>query len=111
MGKIRLHLLCVASAAFLSPLVARAAVPIALTPGSFNQDAVVEATAVNDATTHYSTNVTATMDGGTAKNGGEMQRSRRTANVSESCPFFPSRAETTCLNATHEACRIILSML
>src|SRR5258705_9507943 len=70
MGKIRLRLLSIAGAALLSPLVARAAVPIALTPGSFNQDAVVEATAVNDATTHYSTSVTATMDGGTAKNGG-----------------------------------------
>jgi hypothetical protein len=70
MGKIRLHLLCIAGAALLSPLVVRAAVPITLTPASYNQDAVVEATAVNDATTHYSTNITATMDGGTAKNGG-----------------------------------------
>jgi len=60
-----------AAVAFIAPAVANAAfIPVALTPGSFNQDGVVEATAVNDATTHYSTNITATMDNGTGKGGG-----------------------------------------
>jgi len=49
---------------------ARAAyVPVPLTPASFNQDMVVEATAVNDPTAHYNNAITASMDGGVAKTG------------------------------------------
>jgi len=60
-----------AAVALIAPAIAHAAfVPVALTPGSYNHDGVVEATAVNDATTHYSTNITATMDNGTGKAGG-----------------------------------------
>lgn len=40
-------------------------IPIAVS--GFNQDMVVEAGAANDATTHYTNAVTATMDGGTAR--------------------------------------------
>ena len=43
--------------------------PIPLAPSSFNQDFVVEATAVEDPTTHFSGAITASMDGGTAKTG------------------------------------------
>jgi hypothetical protein len=60
--------------------VARAAyVPIPLTPGSFNHDFVVEATAVDDATTHYGSAVTASMDGGTAKTGNTWYEQGRNA--------------------------------
>jgi hypothetical protein len=56
--------------AALESSTARAAyVPIPLTPGTFNQDMVVEATAVNDPTAHYGSAVTASMDGGTTKSG------------------------------------------
>ena len=59
-----------AALSVLSGASARAAyVPIPLAPSSFNQDMVVEATAVNDPTAHYSNAVTASMDGGVAKTG------------------------------------------
>ena len=71
MGNIRYLLLGGIGAALLSPVFAWAAAPpIVLTPGSYNQDGVVEAGAVDDPTTHFSNFITATMDGGTAKNGG-----------------------------------------
>jgi hypothetical protein len=44
----------------------------AITPipvAGFNQDIVVEATAINDAVTHYSSNITASMDNGVTKTG------------------------------------------
>jgi len=43
--------------------------PINLTPQSYTQDMVVEAGAVNDPTTHYLSNITASMDGGLTKVG------------------------------------------
>src|SRR5215210_2985674 len=52
-----------------APIARAAFVPIPLAPASFNQDMVVEATAVDDATAHYSNAVTASMDGGVAKTG------------------------------------------
>src|SRR5687767_868096 len=67
---LRLRLICAIVGLTLtaSPkLVLAAAIPIPVT--GFNQDIVVEAAAANDPTTHYLNNVTATMDGGTAKTG------------------------------------------
>jgi hypothetical protein len=54
-------------AAAAAPPAGAAGVP--LTISGFNQDIVVEAGAVNDPTTHYANNVTATMDDGAAKTG------------------------------------------
>lgn len=45
-----------------SPAARAAQIPINLAASSFNQDIVVESGATNDATTHYSGSVTATMD-------------------------------------------------
>src|SRR5439155_355262 len=70
MNSVRFRVVCTLAASVLGASAARAAyVPIALTPGSFNQGMVVEATAVNDPTAHYNNAVTASMDGGTTKSG------------------------------------------
>jgi PEP-CTERM motif len=53
-------------AAVMGPVTAAAGtIPIAIT--GFNQDVVVEASAINDPTTHYANAVTASMDTGTLK--------------------------------------------
>lgn len=51
-----------AGALFVGSNAWAAQTPLGLNASSFNQDVVVEAGAVNDATTHFSSNVTATMD-------------------------------------------------
>lgn len=66
--KSRIRLIAAVAALILPAASARAvSIPIPVT--GFNQDIVVEATATNDATTHYSTNITASMDDGLAKTG------------------------------------------
>jgi hypothetical protein len=52
---------------FISPAAFAVGIPIPVT--GFNQDIVVEGAAINDPTTHYSNNVTATMDSGIVKTG------------------------------------------
>ena len=70
MKSIRCWVVVTLAAPALWASAARAAyVPIPLTPGSFNHDFVVEATAVDDPTAHYGNAITASMDGGIAKTG------------------------------------------
>jgi hypothetical protein len=60
-------ILAAALALSAAPLARAVLVPLPVT--GFNQDIVVEATAVNNPTTHYATNITASMDDGLAKTG------------------------------------------
>jgi hypothetical protein len=53
----------------LIPTARALAVLVPLPVTGFNQDIVVEAAAVNNPTTHYATNITASMDDGLAKTG------------------------------------------
>lgn len=74
--RLELRLLLSTSTVHVSPSLGASAatqpityVPINLMPQSYTQDMVVEAGAVNDPTTHYLSNVTASMDGGINKTG------------------------------------------
>lgn len=75
---------CAAGALGLGVAGAKAAqVPINLTAASFNHDIVVESGATNDATTHFSNNVTATMDANatSVKNGATWFQTGLTGSV------------------------------
>lgn len=86
-------------AALNGPVARAAYVPIPLTPGSFSHDFVVEATAVDDATTHYGNAITASMDGGAAKTGNSWyQLGKNTAAATTGLPgpgAVVSLADTT----------------
>ena len=81
-----------ALAAALSVSAARAAyVPVPLAPSSFNQDVVVEATAIDDPTAHYGGTVSASMDGCERMNICPHAEQRwygtpKMANASVACP-------------------------